>query len=183
MDTDEILDRLRSQRGVVMAEVMPDDLFIRINREESGVTGAMGAVPVINTGLRDCIERDVRLALVVTDGFWLPEYRSMRMVDGSGRVVGHSVTRSEIPDYAGRDDVVFLSDDFVMYPDALADGTPSMELLSAPYPGEGGWIPEEMSPVIWYPCTTSSDLILSHYGVPFEGNATVIMALNLPGCR
>lgn len=182
MELEDVLDRLRAETGVVRAELMPDDLFAEIEREESGVSGAMGFMPVRNSGLGDCRERGVRLALVVTDGFWVPDARAMRMVDGSGRVVGHSIARSEAPEFMSRQDVVFLSDDFVMYPDALSDSSTVMELMSIPYRGRGGWIPEELSPVIWYPCSSSSDRMAAYFGVSPEGNATAILAFNPPGC-
>lgn len=182
MDLGQLLERLRSEVGVVAAEVIPDDLFSMIVEGERGVTGAMGSMPVINTGLQDCIDRNTRICIFEDDTMWHPDSRTMNMRDGNGRIVGHTVGRSEALDFMRRDDVVFLSDDFVMYPDLEISGTPVMELLAVPYRCRDGWIPEGMSPVLWYPCTTNSDMIHRYFGRDDLRTATGILALNLRGC-
>ena len=67
MDLGQLLERLRSEVGVVAAEVIPDDLFSMIVEGERGVTGAMGSMPVINTGLQDCIDRNTRICIFEDD--------------------------------------------------------------------------------------------------------------------
>ena len=51
MEVQEVLDGLMRERGAVRAEVMPEDLCRRILEEEATVTGAMGSMPVRNSGL------------------------------------------------------------------------------------------------------------------------------------
>lgn len=179
MDVDELVERLRSEKGTVRVEIMPDDLFDRVVEEESGVSGAMGNMPIINSGLKDCIERRTRVCVFEDLGFWHPDVRSMRMLDSNGNMIGHDLTDAEIPEFMGRDDVVFISDDFVMYPYLPMEGTTTMELLSIPYRGRGDWIPEEASAVLWYPCSTSSDMIHEYYHQPNDKTASGILALNL----
>lgn len=179
MDLEELVQRLRSERGAVRVEVMPDDLFDRVVEEESGVSGAMGNMPVMNTGLKDCMERGTRVCIFEDLGFWHPDVRSMRMLDGNGNTIGHDLTDAELPEFRGRNDVMFISDDFVMYPNLPMDGVTTMELLSIPYRGRGDWIPAETSPVLWYPCSTSSDIIHAYYRQPNGSTASGILALNL----
>lgn len=64
MDLEQVLQGLMSEQGVVRAKVMPDELFDMIVAEESTVTGAMGNMPIINTGLRDCMDRNTRIAVL-----------------------------------------------------------------------------------------------------------------------
>ncbi len=179
MKLDEFLDRLRSEKGVVRAEVMPDDLCGWIVEEESTVTGAMGSMPVNNIGLRECMARDVRICVFEDLDFWHPDSRSMRMVDSTGQVVGHDLAQSEVPEFMERPDVILVSDDFVMYPEVEAVGDTTMEMLSVTYLGDGGWIPEDMEPVIWYPSTTSDAMIRKYFGHPLDETATGMLALNL----
>ena len=179
MDLGQLLERLRSEVGVVAAEVIPDDLFSMIVEGERGVTGAMGSMPVINTGLQDRIDRNTRICIFEDDTMWHPDSRTMNMRDGTGRIIGHTIGRSEALEFMRRDDVVFLSDDFVMYTDASMEGTPTMEMLSIPYRGRGEWIPEGMNSILWYPCTSSSQMIHKHFGLPNRRTAAAVLALDL----
>lgn len=179
MDAEAVLDRLRSEKGIVRAEIVPDELMQRILAEESTVTAALGSMPVINTGLDVCMDRDVRICVFEDETAWHPRETSMRLVDSEMNVLGHDIPLDEALDYASRDDVVMVSDDFVMYPDRIAVGGMSMEMLATPYLGSTGWMPEAQSPVIWYPSTSSSEIVMRFYGHPSDGTATGILSFNL----
>ncbi len=178
MDRMDFLDRLRGERGAVRVEIMPDELVEAICREESTVTGAMGNMPVRNTGLKDCLQRNTRVCVFDDYRLWKPRTSTMRMVSDDGTVLGHNILRSQAPEYMKRGDVVFISEDFVFYPDRVGDGRMTMEMLSAPFLGTGGWVPEDSHAVIWYSSTTSSEIIHRWYGQPQEGLATAIIAFD-----
>lgn len=179
MDLKELLEGLSHEGGVVRAKVIPDDLFDAIIAEESTVTGAMGNMPIINTGLRDCMERNTRVAILDDYTIYHPESRSMRMVDEAGNEVGHSILPGEAPEFMKRDDVIFISDDFVMYPAREMTGTVSMELLSVPFRGRTNWIPESARPVQWWPSTTSSLMLFDFLDNHDPKNGSSILALDL----
>lgn len=179
MDRDEFLQMLRAEPGVRFADVLPDELFDRIVAEESTVTGAMGNMPIINTGLKDCIDRNTRFAIFDDGTIHHPDVRTMRMLDDLGREVGHSLRRSEMEEFMKRDDVVFISNDFVMYPEREIVGSVSMELLSHPFRGKSGWIPEGMRPAMWYPASTSSEMLFRWFDQPCDGNGCAILAVDL----
>ncbi len=181
MDASEVLERIKSEKGVVRVEPMPEDLFARIVEEESTVCGAMGNMPIINTGLRDCTERDARLVVFDDGTIYHPQVRTMRMLDELGNEVGHDVTGREVSDFMKRDDVVFISDDFVIYPGMEIHGSVSIELLAHPFRGRDGWMPESAGAVIWYPSSTSSDMIFKYFGQPSMGIASSILGFNVRG--
>ncbi len=178
MDTEDILARLRKEKGILRAEVLPDELLEEIEREESTVTAAMGNMPVINSGLTECISRDVRVCMFEDDYAWHPSATSMRMINGNGETVGHDIPMDKISEWQLRSDVLFLSEDFVIYPEIDMGGTTSMEMLAVEYFGEGGWIPEWQHPVIWYPSSTSSDIIKEFYNSPQDRTAAAILAFD-----
>lgn len=181
MEPESILSRIRVEPGIVRAEIMPDALMGRIVLEESTVTAAMGSMPVVNTGLDECMERDVRICLFEDADAWHPQATSMRMLNGTGETVGHDIPRESIPEYSGRDDIVFLSEDFVMYADMDMGDALCMEMLAVAYHGKGDWIPEWQSPIIWYPSSTSSDMIKDFFGHPKDSTATGILAFDVAG--
>ena len=108
-----------------------------------------------------------------------PEEVTMHMVGEDGKIVGHDIPKSQILEYSKRNDVMFISDDFVMYPEIPLEGTPTMDMLAVPYYGSTGWIPKETGCVIWFPSPTSNTIIHKHYGQPLGELATAMVALNL----
>ncbi len=178
MDADAVLERLRSEKGIVRAEIVPDELMQRILAEESTVTAALGSMPVVNTGLDACMDRDIRVCVFEDETAWHPRGTSMRLVDSEMNVLGHSIPQDESLDYARRSDVVMVSDDFIMYPDRQVHGDMMMEMLAVPYLGPDAWLRECQSPVIWYPSTSSSGMIMRFFGHPSDGTATGILAFD-----
>ncbi len=183
MDVSEVLKRIRSERGVIRAELMPEDLFARIVEEESTVRGVMGNIPIINTGLRDCADRNVRLVVFDDGTIHHPQVHTMRMLDELGNEIGHNVTKCEVFDFMNRGDVVFISDDFVIYPGIEIHGSVSMEMLAHPFRGRDKWMPESAGAVMWYPSSTSSDMIFKYFGQPSIGIASSILGFNVRGGR
>lgn len=179
MEVQEVIEGLLREKGAVRVETMPDDLCDAVKAEESTVTGAMGSMPVRNSGLDECLSRNTRLCVFETAEFWLPDLITMKMLDENGIVVGHDIPRSSITEYAKRDDVMFISEDFIMYTDIPLEGTPTMEMLAIPYRGKTCWIPEEADCVVWFPSSTSNDMIHRYYKQPLGELATAIVALNL----
>ncbi len=179
MDVSEVLERIRSERGVIRAEPMPEDLLVRIVEEESTVRGVMGNRPIINTDMRDCAERDARLVIFDDGTINHPQVRTMRMLDELGNEVGHNVMGHEVFDFMKRDDVVFISDDFVIYPGMDIHGSVSIELLAHPFIGKDGWMPKSAGAVMWYPSSISSDMIFKYFGQPSMGIVSSILGFNV----
>lgn len=185
MDSDEFLDRLRSQSGVTTAIGMPDDLFSEIVDEESTVSCVGGALPVTNLGLEDCGMRKSRFCIFYHHGefgtttHWDRGSRALEMRDSEGTVVGFDIPPEDHDSWAGRDDIVFLSDDFVLLMGRRPAGSSHMVVLSRPYVGEGQWVPEDLNAVVWFPCTTSADIIGRRFGVDMTVNSVGIVAVDL----
>ncbi len=179
MEPEEVLAKLRTEPGVVRAEIMPDELCGSIIREESTVTAAGGMMGVRNLGLEKVVGRSLHLVLFVDTGFNVPSGAPMRMVDSAGNLLGHQISKGSEREYMGRRDVTFLSDDFVMYTDITVVGDMVMEMPPIPYHGTGDWIPASAGPVIWFPSTTGSMMVHRHFGQPVGDLATAMMGLDL----
>lgn len=178
MDPEGFIGWLSGQHGAVHAALVPRDLMDRIVSEESTVMSSFGT-PVDNSGLRDCLDRDT-IAVVFTDRtFRVPSTVSMVLRNENGEVVGHNVPDGMLKELAGRSDVVFISDDFVLYPETSLGRSPVMELRSKPYSGDEEGAPEDIDPVIWFPSTTSSEIIHRWFGIPVTDLGTALVAVDL----
>lgn len=178
MDFPEFRDWLMCQRGVIRVEVLPADLCERIAAEEATVTSTFGT-PVVNSGLDDCLERGTAIVAFVDETFWEPQETYMVLRNSDGTVVGYDIPTSRIPEYETRDDLMFISDGFVMRTDVSMDEAPAMEMRSRVYRGEDGSLPEETNAVIWYPSPSTSDMIHDAFGVPDTGLATAMLGVDL----
>lgn len=178
MDLEGFGDWLSEQRGVIRAAVADNELLDRISREESSVVSLFGT-PVDNSGLSDCLLRRHVMVALVDDTFWLPNATTMVLRDQDGEVIGHAVTQDMAEEFSSRDDVIFLSDDFIIFEEKLQNAVPIMELKSVEYLGEDGSLPPEASPVIWFPSTTSSVIILGWFGESRNDLATAMIGIDL----
>ncbi len=180
MDYPEFRDWLMRQKGVVRVEAMPPDLVNRIVSEESTVRSSFGT-EVVNSGLDQCLERGCLVVAFVDEDFWEPQETSMLLRNSDGTVIGHDVPRSRIHEFEGRDDIMFISDGFVMMMDRPMDSAPYMEMLSRRYSGDDGSLPDDVNAVIWFPSPTSSDIIHDAFGQPDTGLATAMLGVDLFG--
>lgn len=177
MDEASFRSWLESQRGVVRTEVIDDDLLDILVKEESTVVSSFGT-PVDNSGLRDCIARDTVFLAFVDGTFWQPPTRTMVMKNSEGEIVGHDISKSQILEYMKRD-VMFLSDDFIMYPDVEMTDSPVMEMLSQEYSGEDKSLPADTEAVLWFPSPSSSGIIADRYGQELGTLATALIGINV----
>ncbi len=177
MDRDTFTSWLSAQRGVVRFEEATDELMFTMYRDESSVTSMMGT-PTVCTGLKDCIHRNGRFILFLDSGFWVPDISVMKLVNREGEIVGRTITKDELEEYSSRDDVVVISDCFVFHLDVHMGEGSYMEMLSQPYAGENGFL-EGTNAVLWFPCTTCSDMLHTFYHQPLERLGTAIIALDL----
>lgn len=177
MNAEGFLEWLSAQNGVERAEPAPKELLDTIADEESTVVSAFGT-PLDNSGMRDVLDRGTAAVVFTGEEFRVPQKVYMILKDRSGATIGHNVPADMMPGFLGRDDVLFISNDFLMYAGCDLGSHPVMELRSMPYPGDNG-APEGLEPVIWFPSPTSSSLIHRWFGVPETGMATALIAVDL----
>lgn len=178
MDPEGFIGWLSEQHGAMHVFAAPQGLMDRIAEEESTVRSSFGT-HMDNSGLRDCMDHDT-IAIVFTDrSFKVPGTVSMILRNTEGEIVGHNVPEDLKATLCGRDDVMFISDDFVLYPERTLDRGSVMELRSKPYHGEDGRAPEGIEPVIWFPSTTSSEIIHRWFGIPVTDLGTALIAADL----
>lgn len=178
MNVEEFAAWLSAQRGVMRMQEMTADLIADVEREESTVVSSFGT-PVDNSGLRDCMRRGHMFVALVNDEFWVPPTMTMVLRNAEGETVGHDIPADRIDEFMSRNDIVFLSDNFVMYSDKDMGGAPVMEMLSQQYAGEDGSLPTETSAVLWYPSPTSGQLISRFLEADLGALATAIVGIDL----
>ncbi len=178
MNPKEVAEILRRHNGVIRVEV-PDRDFLSAVKEDDLCVDTSFGMPIENEAMKACFSCDFVLCVYVDTSFEQPENIIMMMQDSMGNVFGHSVPASQIENYLGREDVVWLSYDFVLYPNVDAGEDMSLVMLPQEYHGfsEGDGISEAL---VFYPAVTTDCIIKEKYGDPGDsGVATMLMGIRL----
>ena len=159
---DAQLEIIRGLRGVVHAFYLDRTILEELREEESKVR-AMGDIEVDNQGFKQALERDSVICIVES---------------GNGELIGEEVFPFTMKKYENRDDVVFLSDGFVLFPKVKATGgeTFIMPPVSFPELNESNGCKDVIS---CSPAPTSDLKIRSYYGLEDDSRlASVLVAFN-----
>lgn len=160
--TDDAIEYLRGREGILEAFLMDDGMSETILNEEKS-TKSMTQMDVVNEAYDDVMLRKHRIAIIVDNHTFRldkKDYAVVLMVNTKGDVVGRSLREDEIEEYRPRDDVVWMSKDFVMFLGSEFDGGERFIIPATPTP-----ILEPVkgckNALMAHPCTTS-DMILKN---------------------
>lgn len=122
----EVESRIRDLPGVVDLIFLDSETknrIVEIEREAETNGAAGGLMPFRNLGVWETLSKEVCLIVVLESGtIVLGESKPVIMVDGRGRILGEFVNEERGRQLRDREDVHFLSDDFVIYADAEIEG-------------------------------------------------------------
>ncbi len=158
---------------------IPDREFLcALEKDDMCVDTSFG-MTIDNKAMDACLSCDFVLCVYVNTFFEKPDDIIMMMQDPFGNIVGHSVAQSQMNDFSGREDLIWLSDDFVLYPDVEMKESTILVMLPQIYKGfsEQDGVSEA---VIFYPATTTDFIIKEKYGGFDDPNiATLLMGIKL----
>ncbi|MBC7107424.1 MAG: hypothetical protein H5T41_01300 [Methanomassiliicoccales archaeon] len=132
-DRNKILEKVeRRIRGIpgVVDMVFLDNEFkeniiaLEKKAEENGAVG--GLMPFTNKGVWEALSRHVSFIMIINK-ISIPEVASdhtIYLVDQKGQILGEYVSKERLMEFKDREDVCFLSDDFVLYSDVEIVGEP-----------------------------------------------------------
>jgi len=109
------LEIIRNMKGVVSAFYLDTEVLNQMKEEENKVK-AMGNITVRNEGFTEALTKQHVIAVIKDPRFRPPPEPTVVLVSGSGMIMGLEVFPFTAKEYLDRDDVVWLSDAFVMFP-------------------------------------------------------------------
>jgi hypothetical protein len=123
--TEEIVDKpleiVRKLRGVIHAFYLDKTILQRMREEEAKVRAA-GDITVDNQGFSEALERESVICIIKDPRFRPPPEPTVVLFSGEGEVMGVEVFPWTAKEYMNRDDVVWLSDAFVLFPKTRVNG-------------------------------------------------------------
>lgn len=175
---EHIIETLKKHKGVLKVESIDDDFIEEIKKEDMSVETSFG-MPIDNQALLDCFSKDFALCIYADYSFEHPVHSTMMMKDSNGNVIGHDIADSEIKEYQSREDLIWISDNFVIYPNVSMDEDLRLVMMPQKYHGfssEDG----VSEATIFYPMPTTDCLIKNKYGDPRDSQiASAIMGISL----
>lgn len=173
MGTEEVLKKIRSRDGVLDAFVIDEDVLSMIEGEESNIRTSGGLV-YENLGIDRSKEMDTHVC-VFSKGFITdPKGPMVIMTDDTGTIYGHDVPRKcKLSSSAVRNGAVWISDDFVVYPDIIPKSEPKFVVL----PRSVDFLETETTS--YNPALSTDGLLKERFGFGGRGDlTTTIVAFN-----
>jgi hypothetical protein len=105
---------INNLKGVLGVQLLLDEDKKTLIEMESKREGDV--IPVVNSGLKECLEREFCLAIFKNIEFRYPPLPTVLLVTDKGRILGQElISNEEKKKYKDRSDVYFLSTDFIFF--------------------------------------------------------------------
>ena len=179
MDTvGKVIDYLRTVDGVLDVFPMDDVLSEKIWDIERSVTTTVES-DYKNVGYDMAMERKHRLCIFYDDTYIFGIRSKLKLMTSDGTVMGFNLHPNEIEEYKGRDDVIWVSEDFIVFPDIVGSG----EEIFVLYPSEIHELEENVpgvtSAIGTSPTMSSDTLLKTIFGKPMvRGIYTFVIAFD-----
>ena len=109
------LEIIKGMKGVTNAFFLDKEILDQMRKEEEKVK-AMGDISVHNEGFSEALKKDHVIAIIKDPRFRPPPEPTVILVSDKGELMGVEVFPFTTKEYQERDDVVWLSDAFVLFP-------------------------------------------------------------------
>lgn len=174
---EKALDIVRGLRGVVHAFYLDEDI-LELMREEEAKVRAAGDITVDNQGFAQALTRQNVICIIKDPRFRPPPEPTVLLVSDAGDVMGIEVFPWTAKNYLNREDVVWLSDAFVLFPGIEVHGREQfiMPPVSFPELSEECGCKDVLS---CSPAPTCDLMMRKHMGYPDDSKlASVLIAFN-----
>lgn len=180
MDDIDTLAAIQKVKGILCAFKTDEKILKDVVDEELTVRTTSG-MEMENRAMEICFSRDVKICVFCDSTFESSHDESyLLMVDDEDNVVGKSVISSEKEIYENMEGVVWLSDDFIMFPDKQITGDVKMILLPQQI-NIFADAPEISDAVVFFPSTSTDALLKAYYGISSDvpDTASGIIGFNI----
>jgi len=127
------LEAIRNMKGVVSAFYLDKEVLSQMKMEEEKVK-AMGNISVINQGFSQALEKEHVIAIIKDPRFRPPPEPTVILVSDKGEIMGLEVFPFTAKEYLDREDVVWLSDAFILFPNVKGKGKEQFVMPPVSFP-------------------------------------------------
>jgi len=176
---EEIIAKIGSNKSVKAVFLLEGDIYDEAIEEESSVLDTSMGMPLVNRALDEVRKRKCAVCLFCDGPLETPTGHVMVMEDVFGNVVGHDVPACMLDKFKDDPDIMWLCDDFAMFPGRAK--TFDMVMVMLPRHTKTVGVDEgAKDPVILYPATTTDMILRKHFKMPHDPRlASAILAFDI----
>ncbi len=175
---DTVIDFLESMEGVIHVLDIPGPLLDDLRDEESKVKAVMN-IGVRNEGLSEVLDRE-RVICIIKDSRFRPAPEpTVVLRTDSGQITGMEVFPHQRKEYEGRDDIIWLTSDFVVFTGSSSGTEEAFVMPPVRFPEleEGMGCSDVVSSS---PSATSDKMIKERFGLEDDPSlASILVGFNI----
>lgn len=174
----EVLDYLRTVRGVLDAYEMDEETSRAVWDVERSVRTRIDS-GYRNEGYDAAMEREHRVCVFYDNTYIFGKRSILKLMDSERTIMGTNVSPSEMEEFRVRDDVLWVSEDFVVFPSVKGVGEETFVLLPFPMEEVEQNVPGVRDAIGTSPTTSSDQALKRRFGKPMiNGLNTMIIAFD-----
>lgn len=176
MDYNRVIARLKTVQGVKDAVVLDEDTVRKVYAGEKDVTDTSFGMPLDNRAAAECECKNGCVCVFCDYSFELPTDHIMIMEDPDGKKVGFDIPPGKQCEYEGREDLIWISEDFVI----LGDGD-AVKLVMLPQRTSCIGASEGVKDAVMFnPVAPTDELLKKKFGIDTDSPdiASVILAFD-----
>ena len=164
---ENVISYIKEQVGVVDVFVMDDDMSKDVDSIEKSIKTRTNH-DYVNIGYDMALEREHRLCLFITKAFEREFRTRLVLMTGDGTIMGMNLMQDEIEEYSKRDDVLFVSNDFVVFPEEHGEGEEMFVLYPYEFKELEDMIPGCRDAIGFFPTPSSDAYLKERFGLPID---------------
>ena len=174
----EVMDYVRTVEGVIDVQPMDGDISRKIWDIEKSVRTKIDK-DYKNIGYDIAMERKHRVCVFYDDTYIFGIRSILKLMTSDGTIMGTNLTPEQIPEYQNRDDVIFISEDFVVFTNVIGKGEEAFVLFPFEIHEIEDNVPGTKSVIGTSPTTSSDEVLKRKFNKPMsEGIYTMVIAFD-----
>ncbi len=143
--------------------MMDPEVISKVVEIEDSVKGFSGSMDIEYLGLGKCIASDYTAVIFCDSSFQRPDDITIEMVNEEGLLIGHDVPECLYAKFKKKENLIWVSESFILYSDRLQSSKPHLVMKAARFPGKNDF--KDTEPWIFYPSVNAANYLSSHYGI------------------
>ena len=174
----DVIDYLLTVDGVLDAYEMDDEVSNAVFEVEKSVRTSTNH-DYKNVGYDFAMKRKHRICVFYDDTYIFGVRSVLKLMTTDGTIMGTNLAPEEIPEYRKRDDVLFISEDFVVFTNVIGKGEEAFVLFPFEIHEIEENVPGTKNVIGTSPTTSSDDVLKQRFGKPVvKGMYTMIIAFD-----
>jgi len=180
MGIEDIIAKIGSNGSVRAVFLLEGDIYREAIDEEIGISEVSMGMPLVNRALDEVRKKKCAVCVFCDGPLEERDGHLMIMEDKLGNIVGHDVPDYMLDEFKDDPDVVWLCDDFAVFPGKAK----TFELVMVMLPRHTTTVGENegaKDPVLLYPATTTDLILRKRFKMPLDDPsiASAIIAFDM----